>query len=81
MSMPKGRFNIRKLAKLFYEYSFFDDYYRCKTVTEEVIYDVLLTMYSTFDTDTKDRLILEYESIRFSAECEAKRNLALSKEC
>lgn len=25
MSMPKGRFNIRKLAKLFYEYSFFDE--------------------------------------------------------
>ena len=78
MSMPKGRFNIRKLAKLLYEYSFFNDEL---CIEDETAYDVLLKMYATFDSDTKDRLFLEYQSICFSAECKAKRNLALSKEC
>lgn len=66
----KGRFNIRKLAKLFYQYHFFDDEL---CVLDETAYEVLLSVYASLDCDAKNNLILYYDVEKSSDEYKSRK--------
>lgn len=70
--VPEGRFNIRKIAKLFYKYHFFND---DLCGLDETAYDILCGIYSALDIDTKTRLYSEYSIIKSAEEYKTKKGV------
>lgn len=72
MADKKGRFDVYKLAKLFYKYHFFND---DLCILDETAYYILCDVYASLDTDTKTRLHVDYDIVKSREERRASRRI------